>query len=844
MYVVEKLIENFVPDNYDLVIEIDRKDRKIYGNMIITGNASTSSESIKLHSKDLTIKSIRVNKKLVDFSIGANDILTIKSPSLANHKYTLNINYSGEISDAMHGIYPCYYKHNDVEKELIATQFESHHAREVFPCIDEPSAKATFDVALITENNVTVVGNTPILRQSEVENRLITRFETTPKMSSYLLAWVVGELHKKTAYTKNGVEVNVWATPAQPAENLDFALEIATKSIDFFNEYFDTPYPLPKCDHVALPDFSSGAMENWGLITYREIALLVDPKKTSIASRQYVATVIAHELSHQWFGNLVTMKWWNDLWLNESFASLIEYLAVDNIMPEWNVWLDFASNDCVIALRRDSLDGVQPVQVDVNHPDEISTLFDGAIVYAKGARLIQMLWRYIGEKAFQTGLKSYFKEFAYKNTEASDLWRHFEKASGKDISSLMNKWISQPGFPVLHASLNQTELTLTQNRLSTQDNNSSDTIWPITLNSNLKEVPEIFDQKTISVAVDDHQTIRFNQGNYAHFITHYDENLLRKVLAQLKSGELSTIDRLQLLNEQLLLAQAGIISSSDLIPIIDAYQNEDTEAVWSIINLAINYLHRIVEHDEITEKALKNLAGKLATPLYKTLGFKDVSGEPEDNKKLRQIIISLMLYSENKPTIAKAIELYELNEINKLNPELRSLIIAAVVKFNSSDQLIEILLSIYKSTSSTELQQDIKSALTTTRKNDVAEKLLFYIKDKTFIRSQDATSWIIGLVRNKHTRQATWQWIQDNWQWINDSFSGDKSYDYYPRYIATALSTEDQLGEYEAFFNPMINDPSLTRVIKIGKNEIKDRINLIKRDYGSLKTAIDNYSKR
>src|SRR5690606_2848949 len=248
----------------------------------------------------------------------------------------------------------------------------------------------------------------------------------------------------------------------QPAASLDFALDIATRTIDFFENYFDTPYPLPKSDHVALPDFSSGAMENWGLVTYREIALLDDPTTTSVSSKHYIATVIAHQLSHQWFGNLLTMKWWNNLWLNESFAALMEYIAVDALHPEWNVWLDFATMESIMALRRDSLDGVQAVQVDVNHPDEISTLFDGAIVYAKGARLLRMLQHYIGHEAFQAGLKAYFATYKYGNTEGDDLWNALAGASGKDIAGFMNTWISQSGYPVVQVSQNGNDVALTQ----------------------------------------------------------------------------------------------------------------------------------------------------------------------------------------------------------------------------------------------------------------------------------------------------------------------------------------------------------------------------------------------
>src|SRR5690606_17777891 len=261
--------------------------------------------------------------------------------------------------------------------------------------------------------------------------------------------------------------------------NLDFALDIATRTIDYFDDYFGVPYPLPKADHVALPDFSSGAMENWGLITYREIALLVDPKTTTLSTKHAAATVITHELSHQWFGNLVTMQWWNDLWLNESFANMMEYVAVDALEPSWDIWLDFATGEVVSALRRDSLDGVQSIQIDVNHPDEISTIFDPSIVYAKGGRLLRMLQAYIGDDAMKRGLKAYFEKHQYTNTEADDLWASLGEASGKDIASFMHAWMTQPGFPVVSATKNGNTITLTQKQFFIGPHEDKGRTWPV-----------------------------------------------------------------------------------------------------------------------------------------------------------------------------------------------------------------------------------------------------------------------------------------------------------------------------------------------------------------------------
>ena len=275
MQTSRRLTTHFLPEHYDLSLSIHRKDRTFSGTIDITGVAR-SDGSIWLHAKDLEITDCRVNDKLVDFVSGEDDEIELKTDTKQNEHVRITIAFEGNITDQMHGMYPCYFQHEGSKKELIATQFESHHAREVFPCIDEPDAKATFDVTLTTEQGITVLGNMPIKAQRSLDNVLVTSFETTPRMSSYLLAWVCGEMHKKSAVTASGVEVNVWATPAQSTESLTFALDIATRTVDFFDDYFGIPYPLPKCDHVALPDFSSGAMENWGLITYREVALLAE----------------------------------------------------------------------------------------------------------------------------------------------------------------------------------------------------------------------------------------------------------------------------------------------------------------------------------------------------------------------------------------------------------------------------------------------------------------------------------------------------------------------------------------------------------------------------------------
>jgi aminopeptidase N len=838
MQTVSRLIDQFIPEHYQLSVNLNRVERKFSGVITMNGSSTSNANKIAVHAKDLKIKSVTVDGKDAEFASGENDELSIAEGKTTAGRHIVVIGFEGEITDAMHGLYPCYYEHKGEKKELLATQFESHHAREAFPCIDEPEAKATFDVTLTTEKDITVLGNMPIKKQKEDGDTLVTTFDTTPRMSTYLLAWVTGELQRKTAVTKQGVEVNVWATPAQPADSLDFALDIATRTIDFFNEYFDTPYPLPKSDHVALPDFSSGAMENWGLITYRESTLLAEPGDTSIDSKHYIATVITHELSHQWFGNLVTMKWWNDLWLNESFASIMEYIAVDALHPEWNIWLDYSMSDCISALRRDSLEGVQSVQLDVNHPDEISTLFDPSIVYAKGARLLRMLQQYIGHSAFQAGLKAYFARHKYGNTEGNDLWEALSEASGKDIAKFMNAWISQSGYPVVKVQQKDDKLEISQKQFFVGPHQPSTRLWPIPLNSSDATLPELLDTKKVAVPYTAGSPLRLNLGDTAHFLTNYDDDLLSKLITEVKAGKSSPLDRLQLIHEQTMLARGGVISSAALIPLVDAYKNETNEAVWDMIALATSELKKFVEDDKSAEKKLRKFNADIARAQYNRLGWTPKNNESEDDTKLRSTIISLMIYGEDKDAISTAKNIYAETKLEDIDPELRSLIIATAVRHGDDPAIIDTLLERYKTATSPDLKQDISAGLTATKNTEVIAKLLSLITDSKTIRHQDVMHWFVWLLRNRDGRSLSWQWLQDNWKWIEKTFGSDKSYDYYPRYAAGALSTRKQFAQYKAFFTPMLKEPALTRVITIGIGEIEGRIELIERDKAAVHEAL------
>ncbi|MEF2565935.1 MAG: M1 family metallopeptidase, partial [Streptococcus salivarius] len=626
---VARFIESFIPENYNLFLDINRSEKTFTGNVAITGEALDNH--ISLHQKDLTISSVLLDNESLSFQMDdANEAFHIELPETG--VLTLVIEFSGRITDNMTGIYPSYYTYNGEKKEIISTQFESHFAREAFPSVDEPEAKATFDFSLKfdAEEGDIALSNMPEINSHLREETGVWTFETTPRMSTYLLAFGFGALQGKTAKTQNGTEVGVFATVAQAENSVDFALDIAVRVIDFYEDYFQVKYPIPLSYHLALPDFSAGAMENWGLVTYREVYLLVD-ENSSAASRQQVALVVAHELAHQWFGNLVTMKWWDDLWLNESFANMMEYVSVDAIEPSWNIFEDFQTTGVPHALQRDATDGVQSVHMEVNHPDEINTLFDSAIVYAKGSRLMHMLRRWLGDEAFAKGLKAYFEKHQYNNTIGRDLWNALSDASGKDVSSFMDTWLEQPGYPVVSAEVVDDTLILSQKQFFIGEHEDKGRLWEIPLNTNWKGLPDTLSEERIEIpnysqlAAENKGALRLNTANTAHYITDYQGQLLDQLLEEF--ANLDTVSKLQILQERRLLAESGRISYASLVALLDFVEKEESFLIAQAKSQILAGLKRFIDEDTEAEVHYKALVRRQFQNDFERLGFDAKDGE-------------------------------------------------------------------------------------------------------------------------------------------------------------------------------------------------------------------------
>lgn len=843
MKTVEHFIEKFVPENYNIFLDINRTEKSFSGNVAITGEALDNV--ISFHQKDLTIATVLLDNQNLDFKVdNQQESLSIDLPETGT--ITLVIEFSGKITDNMTGIYPSYYTVDGMKKEVISTQFESHFAREAFPCVDEPEAKATFDLSIKFDQaaDEIVLSNMPEVDAERRKETGLWTFDTTPRMSSYLLAFALGDLQGKTASSKNGTEVGVFSTKAHNPKTLDFALDIAVRVIDFYEDYFGVRYPIPLSYHVALPDFSAGAMENWGLVTYREVYLLVDENST-VKSRQNVALVVAHELAHQWFGNLVTMKWWDDLWLNESFANMMEYVSIDAIEPSWNIFEDFQTTGVPLALQRDATDGVQSVHVAVNHPDEINTLFDPAIVYAKGSRLMHMLRRWLGDDDFRAGLKIYFEKHQYSNTIGHDLWDALSEASGKDVAAFMDAWLEQPGYPVVTAEVVDDTLVLSQKQFFIGEGQDQNRIWPIPLNTNWTGLPETLTEERLAIpnfsqlAAQNEGALRLNTANTAHYITNYKGQLLKAVLNQLT--ELDTTSKLQVVQERRLLAESGEISYAELIPLLTKLTDETSYLVSEAIAQVVDGLDMFMDEGSEVQAEFKALVNRLMQKNYDRLGFEPQVGESDEDEMVRQKAISLMLYADNADAVAKAEEIFDAHKenIESIPASIRLSVLANQVKHAETEELVSLYLDCYVKTNDGNFRRQLAAALSNTKEKATVERILGELKNKDVVKPQDlAMSWYRPFLNKDFSQGAFWNWACENWDWITSALGGDMSFDKFVIYPANTFKTPERLEEYKAFFEPQLDDMAISRNITMGIKEISARINLINTSKAAVESAL------
>lgn len=847
---VKRLYAHFQPKHYAIALTPNKGEASFEGSVTISGQRTgRPSQRLTFHQHGLKITAATItlhDKKRGDVVLDVDrihhhrsldEVRLHTSSLLYPGNYTVVLEFEGTITRNMDGIYPCFFEHDGTEKQLIATQFESHHAREAFPCIDEPEAKATFDLMLTTPAGETVLANTPIKTQHTKGDLVTTHFETTPHMSTYLLAFAFGKLGYKEAQTKDGITVRTYATPNN-VEHTAFALDVAVKTLEFYNDYFGIPYPLEKCDMIALPDFASGAMENWGLITYREQALLVDPANTSLGMKQYVAMVVAHELAHQWFGNLVTMRWWTDLWLNEGFASWIEYLAVDHLFPEWQMWTQFIVDEQHRALGLDALEHTHPIEVAVNHPDEIRTIFD-TISYSKGASVIHMLHEYLGPTVFRDGLRHYLKRHAYGNTDTVDLWQALEEVSGKPVKAFMHAWTSQPGFPLITAVIAKDTLTLQQERffLNPAHPPAKNITWPVALQSSDSSVQGLLQTQSANYPTPPSQ-LKLNTGQSGFYRVAYDPKHLQRLGEHIKSGHMAPLDRLGILSDVFETAKAAKGSTANALRFLENFANEDNCAVWDVMAVGLGDIRSAMD-DEPLRDAMKPYTRTLVAKQLARLGWEPQRSETHFDTLLRPTILGMASAADEPSVVAEALRRFEtMKQPEDVAPDFRSIVYGTAVRKLGTTAVFDKLLAMHNASPSSEERVTIAAAITGFKDPALVQRALALVTTPT-VRLQDAAYWVAYAFANRFGRDLAWEWTTSHWKWLEDNLGSDLSFSRFPMYAARSFTTPAFLKTYQDFFAPR-STPAIERAIKQGTEVLQWRAAWKQRDFDEVKAFFES----
>ncbi|KAI8341908.1 peptidase family M1-domain-containing protein [Chlamydoabsidia padenii] len=704
--------------------------------------------------------------------------LTFPEAAPAQTQAVLDIKFEGILNDQMTGFYRSSYKDDQGNtKYLATTQFQPTDARRAFPCWDEPSLKATYDVTLVVPTELTALSNMNVIQDEELKGDSNdgwkqVKYATTPVMSTYLLAFVVGPFDYIEAYTSgkhngNPIQTRVYTLPGS-TEQGRLALDVAVEALEFFAEQFGEPYPLPKMDMVAIPDFEAGAMENWGLVTFQTVYLLFDERASSIQSKKRVAYVVCHELAHQWFGNLVTMQWWNELYLNEAFATWVGWLAVDHIYPEWDIWTSFVNDDMPRALKLDALRSSHAIEVDVADASEIHQIFD-AISYDKGASVIRMLSSWLGVDTFLAGVRRYIQKHKLGNASSNDLWMALYEETGMDVSKFMTLWTKHVGYPVLTVeSSGPDSIKVTQSRfLSTGDLNAQDevTTWWVPLHllcSNGEVKPYILTEPTQTFEIPSDGIFKLNAGQTALYRVHYPQSIILRLAEEIKKQEqgllASTADRVGLIDDVASLMVSGEQSTSAFLDLIGSFKNEKEYFVWS--QLAGHLKALITAWSEQPKEILDGLLSireQLFGPLADHLGW-DVGAEENDlTNLLRVLAISNAGLSKHQATIQEAKRRfwsYVQGDSDVIHPNLRSTVFSIVLAEMTNDKendneltrAWEAVLKIYQDESlPTDQRLMALTSLGYTRDADLIERYLKMALDESQVRGQDAIYIYRGL---------------------------------------------------------------------------------------------------
>ncbi|HEY7044372.1 MAG TPA: M1 family metallopeptidase [Nocardioidaceae bacterium] len=808
------------PTRYDLLLEPDLEHATFSGEVAISVDVEQPTDILVLNAAELSIDEATVSGDAPrSCSVELDEdverlVVTLPEPAVPG-PLTLRLRFRGVLNDKLRGWYRSTFRDDDGREQVIATsQMQATDCRRAFPCWDEPEHKAVFAVTMRVSEGLLAISNGPeISREGEGTGTVTVRFADTMPMSSYLVAFVVGPLEATAPVDVDGVPMRVVHVPGK-GHLTGFALEVGAFALRWFQRYYGIPYPSDKVDLVALPDFAAGAMENLGCITFRESVLLVDPASATQAEEQLVADVVAHELAHMWFGDLVTMRWWNGIWLNEAFATFMEVAACDAFRPAWKRWESF-SLERTAAFDTDSLLSTRPVEFEVVSPEDADGMFD-VLTYQKGGALLRMLEQYLGEDGFRDGIRHYLGKHSYGNTETSDLWDALEATSAEPVRRIMDSWIWQEGYPLVSASISADgeALLLRQRRFvftdpgGEQDDDDrarrgTETRWaiPIQVSQSLPsgeshESKVLLDADETSVALlDPDAVVVVNCGGHGFYRVAYDTTLRERLTGAAQS--LSTVERYALVDDAWAAVVAGEASAPDFCALAEGFAAEPDVAVWRTLVSGLGWCDRLLDGD--ARDRFRAFVRDLVGPRLEALGWRAEPDEDELTGELRGLLIrALAILGDDAAAQQRAAELFErqLEDASANDPEVAAAVVNVVATTGGPDRY-DRFVDCFRTAPTPQEKLRYLYALADFRDEALmARTLEFLVGDE--VKTQNAPFVLGRCIANRDRGEQAWRFVREQWDHANAAFPDNSIV----RMIdpVKTLIREDQQADVAAFF--------------------------------------------
>uniref|UniRef100_A0A1A8MCD5 Aminopeptidase n=1 Tax=Nothobranchius pienaari TaxID=704102 RepID=A0A1A8MCD5_9TELE len=889
-----RLPQTISPLHYDLTIHPNLTTQDFTGVVRISLDVHEDTSAVILHAKQMEISNV-----LLLAPEGARPLKVLEYPGFhqlalmsdsvltKGRKYEVQLEFAANLSDSFHGFYKSSYRTSSGEvRTLASTQFEATFARGAFPCFDEPAFKANFTVQIIREPRHIAVSNMPKVKTVVLPGDLLEdHFDTTVKMSTYLVAYIVSDFLSVSRTTQHGVKISIYAVP-EKINQTAFALDAAVKLLDFYDDYFDIPYPLPKQDLAAIPDFQSGAMENWGLTTYRETGLLFDPDKSSASDKLSITKVIAHELAHQWFGNLVTMEWWNDLWLNEGFAKFMEFISLDITYPELHVD-DFFLNKCFEAMEVDSLSSSHPVSTPVENPTQIQEMFDD-VSYDKGACILNMLRDFLTPEAFEIGIVRYLKRYSYQNTVNSHLWesltdlcssddldegrmRHFEFCSRRklqsgtskwysddelDVRAIMDTWTLQEGFPLVTVEVKGREVRLSQERFLRTDDHSltEGFLWqiPLTYMTSASNTIHRFLLKTKSDVLylpEEVEWLKFNVNMSGYYMVHYAGDGWNSIIKLLQHNHkaLSGNDRASLIQNVFQLVSVGKVSLDTALE-LSLYLSNETEIMAVTRGFGeLVPLYKLMEKRDmmVLENQMKGYIVELFRDLIDRQQWSDSGSVSE--RVLRSYLLLFACFVNYEPCVRKAIQLFSQWKESDGTVSLPVDVSMAVFVIGArTPEGWDFLFEKYRNSLQMSLKSRYKTAMAISPLQDKLQWMMEQSLHGEVMKTQDLPDVVVSVARNRRGYKLAWDFLRASWVTLVKKFDlGSNSLSYMVTGVTNQYSTREMLQEIQSFFDSLTEETgSKMRCIQQTYETIEDNIRWTDTNLPLLQSWLNKRSRR